>query len=46
MLAQNDNERADRKKEFRDCRWFTRGWTLQELLAPRLVKLISAQDEV
>ena len=23
----------------RDCRWFTRGWTLQELLAPRHVKL-------
>ncbi|KAL8668705.1 MAG: hypothetical protein Q9168_006674 [Polycauliona sp. 1 TL-2023] len=21
-------------KSFRDCRWFTRGWTLQELLAP------------
>jgi len=21
----------------RDCRWFTRGWTLQELLAPKIV---------
>ena len=25
-------------KEFRDSRWFTRGWTLQELLAPYVVK--------
>ncbi|KAI8634315.1 heterokaryon incompatibility protein-domain-containing protein [Xylariaceae sp. FL1651] len=23
------------EQEFRDCRWPTRGWTLQELLAPR-----------
>ncbi|KAF2174755.1 hypothetical protein K469DRAFT_770495, partial [Zopfia rhizophila CBS 207.26] len=23
------------KKRFRQSRWFTRGWTLQELLAPR-----------
>lgn len=38
VLAQNDDERADREKEFRDCRWFTRGWTLQELLAPQFVK--------
>lgn len=22
----------------RNCRWFTRGWTLQELLAPRHVE--------
>jgi hypothetical protein len=20
--------------DFRECRWFTRGWTLQELIAP------------
>ena len=24
-------------QEFRRCRWFTRGWTLQELLAPKKV---------
>ncbi|KAK0658061.1 heterokaryon incompatibility protein-domain-containing protein [Cercophora newfieldiana] len=24
-------------KSLGDCRWFTRGWTLQELIAPRLV---------
>ncbi|KAK1622019.1 hypothetical protein BDP81DRAFT_442411 [Colletotrichum phormii] len=23
--------------DFEDCRWFTRGWTLQELLAPNQV---------
>ena len=38
VLAQNDDDKADREKEFQDCRWFTRGWTLQELLAPRYVK--------
>ncbi|KAF3342403.1 Cellulose-growth-specific protein [Verticillium dahliae VDG2] len=27
---------------FRQCRWFTRGWTLQELLAPPLVKFFSS----
>jgi Heterokaryon incompatibility protein (HET) len=26
---------------FRQSRWFTRGWTLQELLAPRLVEFFS-----
>ena len=38
VLAQNDDEKADRGKSFQDCRWFTRGWTLQELLAPQYVK--------
>lgn len=38
VLAHNDEEKADREKKFKDCRWFTRGWTLQELLAPRYVK--------
>jgi hypothetical protein len=28
---------------FRNSRWFTRGWTLQELLAPRLVEFFSRQ---
>jgi len=26
------------EKDLRPCRWFTRGWTLQELLAPRWVR--------
>ncbi|KAK3361548.1 heterokaryon incompatibility protein-domain-containing protein [Lasiosphaeria ovina] len=27
--------------EFRRCRWFTRGWTLQELLAPECMQFFS-----
>ncbi|CAI0644286.1 unnamed protein product [Colletotrichum noveboracense] len=27
---------------FRNCRWFTRGWTLQELLAPDVVEFYAA----
>lgn len=38
VLAQNDDEKAEKEKKFQDCRWFTRGWTLQELLAPKYVK--------
>jgi hypothetical protein len=30
---------------FRKSRWFTRGWTLQELIAPRLVDFFSSEDE-
>ena len=30
---------------FRKCRWFTRAWTLQELLAPRSVEFFSAQGQ-
>lgn len=29
--------------QFRNSRWFTRGWTLQELIAPRIVIFISAE---
>jgi hypothetical protein len=30
---------------FRKSRWFTRGWTLQELLAPGSVEFFSGEDE-
>ena len=30
---------------FRDSEWFTRGWTLQELLAPRSVEFFSQQGK-
>ncbi|KAF2728246.1 HET-domain-containing protein [Polyplosphaeria fusca] len=30
---------------FRKSKWFTRGWTLQELLAPRIVEFFSRQGE-
>ncbi|KAI8153864.1 Secondary metabolism regulator LAE1 [Colletotrichum sp. SAR 10_70] len=29
---------ADESLQFQDSRWFTRGWTLQELIAPRQVE--------
>jgi len=29
------------EETFRECRWFTRGWTLQELLAPASVQFFS-----
>jgi ankyrin repeat protein len=31
---------------FRDSRWFTRGWTLQELLAPRIVLFFSRDGKL
>lgn len=30
---------------FRQSRWFTRGWTLQELIAPRTVEFFSKEEE-
>ena len=30
---------------FRNCRWFTRGWTLQELIAPRSVEFFCSNGE-
>jgi hypothetical protein len=34
-----------RESAFRASKWFTRGWTLQELLAPRSVEFFSRHDE-
>lgn len=34
-------ECCKQKSEFRSSRWFTRGWTLQELIAPRYVVFFS-----
>jgi heterokaryon incompatibility protein (HET) len=31
--------------DFRQSRWFTRGWTLQELLAPRVVEFFSRDGQ-
>jgi len=33
------------KSEFRKSRWFTRGWTLQELIAPATVEFFSKECE-
>ncbi|KXJ90423.1 vegetative incompatibility protein HET-E-1 [Microdochium bolleyi] len=37
--------RSSWKTALRQSRYFTRGWTLQELIAPRSVRLFSAQGE-
>ena len=41
------NEEMERAWEsaFRESRWFTRGWTLQELLAPQQVEFYSREGE-
>jgi hypothetical protein len=33
------------KEAFRQSRWFTRGWTLQELLAPPCVEFFSKEGK-
>ena len=33
------------KEAFRTSRWFTRGWTLQELIAPKLIDFFSSEGE-
>lgn len=39
-----DDERAW-KEAFRKSRWFTRGWTLQELIAPKSVDFFGSEGE-
>ncbi|KAM7209854.1 Heterokaryon incompatibility protein (HET) domain containing protein [Rhypophila decipiens] len=36
---------SKRHLNLRDCRWFTRGWTLQELIAPAIVEFFSKEGE-
>lgn len=36
-IGDRDLQNPSVEKEFRESRWFTRGWTLQELLAPKFV---------
>ena len=36
---------SDWELAFRRCRWFTRGWTLQELIAPTIVEFFSKKGE-
>ncbi|KAF2190316.1 HET-domain-containing protein [Zopfia rhizophila CBS 207.26] len=36
----------DRASQLRNSRWFTRGWTLQELIAPRCVEFFSQKREL
>lgn len=36
-----ESQRATWRLDFRNSKWFTRGWTLQELIAPRSVEFFS-----
>ena len=38
LCKTESNYNASWQSEFRSCRWLTRGWTLQELLAPKVVE--------
>jgi hypothetical protein len=46
-VLNDDNNRTERTWEsaFRESRWFTRGWTLQELIAPKSVEFFSQEGE-
>jgi hypothetical protein len=39
------DDRRAWEEAFRTSRWFTRGWTLQELIAPRMVDFFSLEGE-
>lgn len=39
------DDNSEWKAALRASRWFTRGWTLQELIAPRLVDFFSSEGE-
>lgn len=41
--SDRDGTQARRELSLRASRWFTRGWTLQELLAPKAVELFSCE---
>jgi hypothetical protein len=41
----SDLPRAAWKPAFRQSRWFTRGWTLQELIAPSSVEFFSTEGQ-
>ena len=47
VTSTEDNQLSDCrwKPAFRKSRWFTRGWTLQELIAPSTVEFFSAEGE-
>src|SRR5262249_11387229 len=46
VLVHNDDHAQTQRmweQEFRKSRWFTRGWTLQELIAPESVEFFSQE---
>lgn len=44
-LNEEDKDLADWERQLRLSRWFTRGWTLQELLAPSVVEFFSSEGK-
>ena len=44
--ADSDSFESAWESSFRMSRWFTRGWTLQELLAPRVVEFYSREGRL
>ncbi|KAF2878542.1 vegetative incompatibility protein HET-E-1 [Massariosphaeria phaeospora] len=46
FLEENGSLRRRWKAAFRKSKWFNRGWTLQELLAPRSVEFFSKEGEL
>ncbi|EXJ60464.1 hypothetical protein A1O7_04617 [Cladophialophora yegresii CBS 114405] len=45
IYSRDANSRQTWEQAFRDSRWFTRGWTLQELLAPASVEFFSREEQ-
>jgi hypothetical protein len=47
QFRNNNNKQSEQTREwaFRNSRWFTRGWTLQELIAPSTVQFFSWTGE-
>jgi hypothetical protein len=43
--CRRDNQQSEWDAAFRASRWFTRGWTLQELLAPTSVEFFSREGQ-
>lgn len=46
MLMTEDEQLEEEAADFEDCRWFTRGWTLQELLAPTAVLFFNSKRTI
>ncbi|QYS92690.1 hypothetical protein H0G86_000095 [Trichoderma simmonsii] len=42
-VPEDDKPPSDRESKFFNSRWFSRGWTLQELLAPKEVRFHNAE---
>jgi ankyrin repeat protein len=44
-LVGDDDHSKRWKPEFKNSKWFTRGWTLQELIAPKSVEFFSKEEQ-